>query len=199
MKKIYILLVAVILTLTLVCAAACESEELTEQINEALKKDYTSVTVNTVVKMESYTLNGVYNIRYDGDSATVEYTFDKFNTLDPNGDNSDSLISTVSGTASVVDGKIVGEDVDLNAGVLAYTGFSFKKNFLKVTNDSRTVLNAQVLNPKAFVGNNDFGGTDMTVSVICGGGILQKLAVEYTSVQGANVSVTYLFQTDSAN
>lgn len=195
MKK-RILLVSAVLVLVLVCLAACSGLDSTlTNINKFLKNDYSKVTVNVTTQTSKVTLNGVYNFSFDGDTTTVEYSYDKLNELNASGDNADSFKSTVTGTAVVENGKVTsnGDSVDLPLGELDFTGLSFKEGFFAKTTVTPTTFEADVTNPKGFVGNSDFVCSDMHVKAQFTNNSLTKIEITYVSSDYSNVTISYTF------
>lgn len=195
MKKGF-LLVSVLLALVLVCLAACTSLDSTlSNINKLLKADYSQVTVNVTTKTSKITLNGEYKFTFDGDTTTIEYSYDKLNELNASGDNADGFKSTVTGTAVVKDNKVTsnGETIDMPLGELDFTGLSFKEGFFTNATYSATTFEADVTNPKGFVGNNNFVCSDMRVKTQFTNNSMTEIVLSYVSSTYANVTISYSF------
>ena len=175
-KKFCVAAIAFALVCMLTGLVACTDASSTLKIlDEALSQNYSKVTVNVNSVKDGVELNGTYNITFQEDGAVVEYTFDKLNELDPDGDNDDGYIGKVTGTATVRDGKLVEDNVDLDEIVVEYHGFSFRQMYLD---------------------NGLFVCTDMHVDAIFGNERLIELKLTYVSEQGFDVEVTYLFTPD---
>ncbi len=194
-RKILFAAIALILLLAF-CFVGCESsDEMLGKVNNALSAEYSAVTVNVTAVKDDIELNGVYNVTFEGENATVDYSFDRLNELDVNGGNPDSYITKVTGTVHVVDGKIVENESaqDLTMGELDFTGFSFKAGFLKDVKATKSTLSATVSNPQGFLGNSEFACSDMKTEVVLFGDALSKLSLAYVSENGAQITVEYLF------
>ncbi len=196
-KKFCVAAIAFALVCMLTGLVACTDASSTLKIlDEALSQNYSKVTVNVNSVKDGVELNGTYNITFQEDGAVVEYTFDKLNELDPDGDNDDGYIGKVTGTATVRDGKLVEDNVDLDEIVVEYHGFSFRQMYLDNIKAGKSTFSADVTNPKGFVGNGLFVCTDMHVDAIFGNERLIELKLTYVSEQGFDVEVTYLFTPD---
>lgn len=192
MKKFWITVAALTLVAFLGCFAACDgSGEMLSEINDALRKGYDKLTVEVITEKDGVELNGLYNVQFNADGATVKYSYDKLNELDF-GDNADEYVTKVTGEAEIADGKIVGDE-ELDFGPIDYTGFNFKSAFFTDVKVSKLSFSAKVVNPQGFVGNVGFDGTDMYVETVLNGDALAKLMLGYVSAEGFNVTVNYLF------
>ena len=192
MKKFWITVAALTLVALLGCFAACDgSGEMLSEINDALRKGYDTLTVEVITEKDGVELNGLYNVRFNADGATVKYSYDKLNELDF-GDNADEYVTKVTGEAEIADGKIVGDE-KLDFGPIDYTGFNFKSAFFTDVKVSKLSFSAKVVNPQGFVGNVGFDGTDMYVETVLNGDALAKLLLGYVSAEGFSVTVNYLF------
>ena len=192
MKKFWITVAALTLVALLGCFAACDgSGEMLSEINDALRKGYDTLTVEVITEKDGVELNGLYNVRFNADGATVKYSYDKLNELDF-GDNADEYVTKVTGEAEIADGKIVGDE-ELDFGPIDYTGFNFKSAFFTDVKVSKLSFSAKVVNPQGFVGNVGFDGTDMYVETVLNGDALAKLLLGYVSAEGFSVTVNYLF------
>ena len=192
MKKFWITVAALTLVALLGCFAACDgSGEMLSEINDALRQGYDTLTVEVITEKDGVELNGLYNVRFNADGATVKYSYDKLNELDF-GDNADEYVTKVTGEAEIADGKIVGDE-ELDFGPIDYTGFNFKSAFFTDVKASKLSFSAKVVNPQGFVGNVGFDGTDMYVETVLNGDALAKLMIGYVSAEGFNVTVNYLF------
>ncbi|MCH5157228.1 MAG: hypothetical protein J1G02_05070 [Clostridiales bacterium] len=192
-KKIWILVIALVIALT--CLVACDSYASTLQnIQTLLKADYSVVTLNVTTVTSGITLNGNYSLSFDGDKTTVVYDFYRLNELDVNGDNADSFITRVQGTAVVQDGEIVEGDKSVNLPQeVNFNGISFKQAFFSNTTTTNAMFEADVINPQGFTGNNGFVCTDMHVKVMYSQSALTTMVITYVSERGSDVSVTYAF------
>ena len=194
MKKRIVLIA--LLVLVLVCLTACGNVENTlTAVTTLLKEDYSNVTINVTTETSNVTLQGVYSLSFDGDKTTIEYSYDKLNELDIDGNNAGSYKTTISGTA-VVQGNTVTENgvpVELPAGPLDYTGLSFKEGFFNKARVSNGSFSANVRNPKGFTGNNDFVCSNMRVEVKFTTDSLSEINITYVSANGNNVTVVYWF------
>ena len=194
MKK-RILFVAIALALLLVVLAACGNnyQATLDTIDSLLKKDYSVVEINVVTKVSGEELNGKYVFTFKDDgSVLVEYEYEEFNGLSFDGDNSSEYKKTVSGTAVVKDDVVVEGQLDLNT-VQFESKLNFKEAYLKNVTVTANKLDADVSNARAFVGNLNFTGRKMHVKVFFNKSNVSKLFIDYTSANGAEISLEYSF------
>ena len=71
--------------------------------------------------------------------------------------------------------------------------FSFKQAFFTNYTVSGGKFEAAVANVKGFTGNADLVCSNMRVTALYTDDALSKIAITYTSLNGAEVSITYLF------
>lgn len=192
-KKILLLIIALVLALTIL--AACSSYSATlDKINELLKVDYSEITIEVATTAKGYTLNGVYKFTFEGGQTTIDYSFDRLNELDVNNPNPDEFITRVTGRAVVQDGVIVEGGESLNLPATAdFNGIKFKETFFDNYSIDKNEFNADVVNVKAFIGNNSVVCNDMHVRVLYNKDSLRKITLTYTSGNGANAEITYRF------
>lgn len=193
MKK-KLLFVVIALALALLCLAACnvKGDNLQDIASALHDVKYSEVTVNVSTEKNGVKLEGEYVITFDGDSATVRYSFDKLNELNME-DNPADYITKVEGVATVQNGEIVGDNVSLENVQIDYTGFNFKSAFFSQVTRTGAQFEATVSNPQAFVGNSQFVGTNMHVTATIMSGAFSSLTVEYVSQNGAAVKAEYAF------
>ena len=196
MKKILLVSALVLVfALTLTALVACDGFfSALDDINKLIKLDYSTVTLNVTTETGEFTLNGVYTLTFDGDKTIVDYSFDRFNDLSIDGNNSDSYLTTVSGRAVVQNGKIVEGDVSVDLPQeLDFNGISFNQAFFTNTNVTGAKFEADVKDVKGFTGNADMSCSNMHVTVLYSKDALSKITITYLSEGGSNVSISYLF------
>lgn len=190
MKKVA---VAIVLALALVCLCCCTlGGDVFSQLNAAQKAEYASLAVNVTSTKGDVELTGLFNITFKDGIATVNYSFDKLNELQLDGDNPEEYKTRVIGTATVTDGKV--DDEIIQDVALDYSAFRFDKANLANISATGATLKADVVDPKAFVGNSDFAGTDMKLEVVVSNGAFTKIALSYAS-DGYAVQTVYMFTT----
>ena len=194
MKKRLVLL-AVALCLALTVFGACENyASALQDITQLLRVDYSEVSLNVTTVTNGVTMTGIYTLTFDGDATIVEYSYDRFNELNTDGNNAGEYFSKVTGVATVVDGKVVEGDSSVTLPQeIDFGGLSFKPAFFARGAVNGTSFGADVVNPRGFTGNIDMVCTDMRVTVIYTPTALSKITITYTSDAGSNVSITYLF------
>ena len=136
-------------------------------------------------------LNGSYKAVYNEDgTATVEYSYEKFNTI--GADSNGELKSTVTGTATVnADGSVIG---NLTNDGLTAVSFDLQLDEAKLSN---VAINAGIL--KADVKAADTGSVlgvalnyDVQLTVATGTNGLTSMTVAYTTASG-NVEIVTLY------
>ena len=133
-------------------------------------------------------LNGAYDVLYNEDgTATVAYSYEKFNTL---GEGSTELKSTYTGTVTVAaDGAVSG---DLGAEGLSAVSFELKLDESKL---SGVAINAGVLNATVKAEHTEavLGvalGYDVQLIVATGTTGVTSMTVSYTTANGEVEIVT---------
>ena len=196
MKK-KIVLVAAVLALVLICLTACNNIEGTlSNITKLLQEDYSVITLNVTTKTAEVTLNGTYTFTFGSGVTTVNYRYDVLNELDINGNNADEYKQTIRGTATVYDDGTMMENgsvVNLPLSEIDFTGLSFKAGFFANAKVSVDTFEADVKNPKGFIGNSDFICSKMHVRVSFDGDSLSVLKITYVSANNNEVAVSYMF------
>ena len=203
MKKKIILLFA-LLTVALLLFTACNTPNVNDlqKINDLLKVNYSKVTVVVNTKTANAELNGNFTLTTNGSATTVAYKYDRINSFEVGADGSISdvdgdFIETVEGEVVVRNGKIVdGDEVeDFPLDELNISGFSFKQAFFSKASLKGATFEADVTNPQKFTGNEAFSGSDMHVVVIRNTktDTLTSIELTYTSANGAEVKISYLF------
>ena len=193
-KKLLFALIALSLTLVLLLTACTSYSFTLEEITKLLKVDYSEVPLNVTTTTDGITLNGVYTLTFEGDKTIVDYSFDKLNDLDINGDNANGYLTTGKGSAVVENGMVVegSAAVELPQEV-DFNGLSFKPAFFENYSMTGAKFEADVKAPKAFLGNYRLECRNMHVTVLYSKDALIKIAITYVSENGSDVSITYLF------
>lgn len=193
MKK-KILFLAILLVFALIVLSACTSLSATlDEITKLLKVDYSGVTLNVETVTSEVTLTGVYNFKFNGDTATVEYTVEKLNDLSMSG-GTEGFKHTETGTAVVKNGKLVEGDTELDLPQGSYFGgLSFKPAFFKNYQITGVKFEADVINPQGFTGNQALQCSNMHIKVLHKADVLTQLIITYVAQNGSDVRIVYLF------
>jgi len=159
-------------------------------IDEAAPK---SADISVEFESTFGTLNGKYDVTYNEDgSATVDYSYERFNTFDENAERNE-VKSTYVGVATVSStGEVTG---DLN-GVASVEAVSFDINLdsskLVSATISASVLKAKVAaaNTADILGVNI--GYDVDVTITTGSGRVTYIVISYTTDMGP-VEITSIY------
>ena len=152
-------------------------------------------SADITVKFESTlgTLNGKYDVTYNDDgSATVDYSYERFNTFDENV-NRDEVKSTYTGVVTVSSAGEVEGDL---GGVASVEAVSFDINLdsSKLTTGTVTanVLKGKVsaANTEAVLGINI--GYDVDITITTGSGRVTYIVLTYTTDMGP-VEITSIY------
>lgn len=191
-KKILLLVIALFVALT--CLTACNSYASTLQdLQSLLKVRYSEVVLSTTTTTSDITLKGIYTMTFESDKTTVDYSFDRLNGLSLDGNNADRYKDTIQGCAVVQNGSVIEGDTSVELPQeLDFSGISFKQAFFKNYTISNTKFDADVAYPAGFTGGN-VECSDMHVTVLYSHTALKKIEITYTSNNGADVKITYLF------
>ena len=204
MKKRIFVIFALILV-ALLALAACDNTlggGNLQQINDALKLNYSKVQILVNTKSQSGEYNGKFTVTY-GDETTVEYEVEQANTFEIGDDGSivipdEGFLVKKSGVVVVRDGKVVEGDVDValpdETGIFV-GGLSFKQAFFTNISAQNARFEADVTDPQNFTGNASLVCQDMHVAVVrnLNSKSLTSIELTYVAGSGAEVTITYLF------
>lgn len=198
-KKILIICLVVVIALSALGLSACKDNSETEMLREisnAMLDDYAKVTLSVMTHTDKADLNAKYVINTSDDVTEISYEVERLNSFGDNGDVPSEFISVVTGTATIkndaivsVDGETLAETIILD---VADRNMTFRKSYLDITKVFDDGMSAKVINPKGFLKNDDFAGTDMTVRVVMSQSALSKITLAY-SLNGAKISLEYVF------
>ena len=152
--------------------------------------------ITVVLKATLGNLNSEYNVTYNADgTATVVYTYEKFNSFDL---DTDDYKSPYEGTVTIAADGTLSEEVGGNASVEALT-FDINLDSSKLANASVTsgVLTATVNagNTQAVLGVNL--GTDASLVVSTNANGVVSVAISYTSSAGpVEIIATYTYSAE---
>lgn len=198
-KKILTICLIAVLTLSVMCLSACKKDDATEklrQINYALLQDYSGVELQVKTKTDDIILNATYVITESGDTTNISYQVDRLTSFGNDGTIPSGYIEVVTGTATVQGGMITAIDGDeLSETIIldvADTTMSFVVSYLKDIKTTSNGLSASVINPKGFLQNDDFNGTDMTVRVVMADAYLSHIIISYNQ-DGSEIKLNYTF------
>ena len=198
-KKILIICLIAVIAVSVLCLSACNDNNAAEtlrKINTAMMYDYSNITLNVKTSTDNVDLSAKYTIKTTDDITEVSYEVERLNGFDENGNVPSEFKSTVKGTATVSDGKIIsvdGDQLDSNIVLdIVDTNMTFRLSYLQVTKASDDGISAKVVNAKGFLKNESFEGEDMTVTVTLSQSYLSKINLDY-SLNGADVKLEYVF------
>lgn len=147
--------------------------------------------ITVTFKTSLGTLNGSYDVAYNEDgTATVAYSYEKFNTL---GEGVTELKSTIAGTATVAaDGSVTG---DLGTDGLTAVSFDLKLDESKLNS---VAINAGVLNAEVKAEHTEavLGvalSYDVQLVVITGANGITSMTVSYTTTLG-DIEIVTLYK-----
>ena len=202
MKKRIFVIFALLLVASLALASCDFGGSDLQQINDALKQNYSKVQILVNTKSQSGEYNGKFTVTY-GDETRVEYEVEQANTFEIGDDGSITVpdgdfIVKKSGVVVVRDGKVVEGDVDValpdETGVFV-GGLSFKEAFFINVSNQNARFEADVVDAQNFTGNAAFVCQDMHVVVVrnLNSKSLTSIELAYFASNGAEVTITYLF------
>lgn len=198
-KRNLLILISVIIVLVLCLSACKDNTETLRKLNTMQREDYSKLSVEVTTVKDGLTLEGSYGFTVNGDKTDVTYAYDKLNGFDVSGNAvtaPEQFKSRLTGTAVVKDGAVVeinGEAIDPQLLTqLQSASFTFRQSLFANVKTTNYTFEADVVNPKEFIGDDNFGGTDVKVRI----GFRKSLdKIELTYKQnGASVSVTYKFE-----
>lgn len=198
-KKLITICLIVVLALAVICCASCKTDntvDMLRSIQAALVREYGKIelTVETVLD-DDITLTAEYEMVRANGMTEIAYAVDRLNGF--NGTTPPSEVYTrvqgravFNGSAIVsIDGQALDEYLLLDA---VYTNMSFRKSLFSSIKTTQRTFTANVAKPTEFLQDEDFAGTDMTVSVTIANGNLEGIRINYV-LDGAQVAMSYDF------
>ena len=170
-----------------------DKQTVYERLDNMADKSYASVKVSIITTTDTAQLSANYVLT----QTNVSYSIEQLNILPTDGNitgASSDFKTTLSGTAKVVNGKLVsvdGENVSLPSYSELKGNFSFdEKNFKNavVGNDS---LKADVISPSDFYGTS-VDAKEMSIEVTFSNDSLIRVTVTYKT-ENASVKTVYDF------
>lgn len=202
-KKLLTICLIVVLTLAVVCCAACDTNNHAEEmkvINSLMRKDYTTVELTVTTVTDDITLAAVYTFEQKNTITELTYEIDRLNSFNVNGNVvtvPSEYITRVTGKATFDGNKITsidGDNVDVNVLLdVVDRNMMFRVSYFSDVTASKAAFSAKVTNPKGFMQNEEFDGTNMTVKVTYTETALTSLTIKYEAANGAKVTLDYDF------
>lgn len=195
MKKFCLLLVISILLIVTLCACDLITNVTAsdmEKFNTLLDVDYDGWTLSVSTTTGDVTLNNKFVVTKETEKTTIDYTLEKLNEISIEGNN--EFKSTIRGSVTVVDGKIVsidGEEANLDVEQLDEVSMVFKLNYFKNISLNSTTLSADVTNPSGFLGY-EIDCHDMKLLAKYSDDF-DYIKINYTNTDGSSVEIKYEF------
>lgn len=202
-KKLLTIYLIVVITLAVVCCASCNTDnhaETLKVINSQMRKDYKTVDLTVSTETDGITLAAVYKFEQKDSLTEITYAIDRLNSFEVNGDEvtaPSAYINRVTGRATFDGSKITsidGDDVEENVLLnVVDRNIMFRVSYFSNVTASKVAFSAKVTNPKGFMQNEEFDGTNMTVKVVHTETALTSLTINYETANGAKVTLKYDF------
>ncbi len=194
MKKRCIILVAVLMLLTL-CLCSCANSQL-KNINNWLKENYSKITITETTTQSGDKLTSSFVVENSTENTLVTYAVEQWAKFDGTNIPAESK-KILEGSVVVKDNKVVsqtGDSVDVDVAKLVELGFNFNSKCLKNVKANKTSLSADVKNPQLFLGNVNFKCKADSMKVLVNfSKVLEKITLEYTTLDGAKISTQIVF------
>lgn len=199
MKKTIIFLITVLLLCTL-CLTACNdhSGEMRD-INLLLYNEYSKIEVKVSTVANGYNLEDNYIFETQDGKTNISYVIERLNSFEDSGDaivSPGQMTTKYEGSAVVENGVLVsvkGEAITPETlQSVSITSMSFKVPYFKNVNTPNNTFSADVIKPQAFLGNDNFDGTDMHIIVRYTQNGLHRIVLEYIGASGSEVSIVYV-------
>lgn len=197
-KKLLTICLVLVLTLSIISCAACKdnSADRLRQINAALLHEYSKIELNIVTDNDGIKLGAYYVMTTSNGITDISYEVDRLNSFDAEGAIPSEFITRVKGNATFngnaitsIDGDTAEYDVPLN---FVSSKMTFRLSFFNDLKVTPKGITANVINPQGFWNDNEFAGTDMTVSVVLNESDLSHITIGY-KLDGATVQMEYAF------
>ncbi len=186
-KNVKIIISVLLLVFVLLTATACDSEV---DIGKLLEKDYNSLQVVVQTTQDMGTLTNTYKVSKVDGGNKVEYTCQKFATIDGY-DIPDNRIESATGYIVVengTQGAPVGDAPIGNIPQSTAVKLDLNKENMKDIVESEGKLSAKIVDASVFFKNTvDF--TDVAVEIEYNADAISKIVISYKS-GSAQVSIT---------
>lgn len=189
MKKTLVLIVLVISIFSL---CACAGGGSFTDIDNMAKQNYTVVerTIKTTASGE--TLTSHFTVR-GTDEVKIDYSVEQINKIDISNMPNDYK-TTKTGSVKLNGTQITeqtGDEIDVNFVAMAKLNLNFVKEYFTQVRWSKNKMTANVSNIEGFLGAN-VQCSWMKVEADYSS-VLKEVTVEYLTVNGAEVQITYAF------
>jgi len=171
MKKILIFVMIISIASAVLCFSSCKTDERYQMLEEMTKLQYKQIVMEVSSKAE-VELSAKFTSDFDGEKTTLNYTYDrvaKAELVDGVYVIPDTYIETLTGNATVKDGKIIsqnGDAIDVELEKLSKAGFSFNALYFENASLGGDTFSADVINPKGFTGNASLRCMNMKVKIV---------------------------------
>lgn len=197
-KKLLTICLVMVVVLSAICFVGCKDDtaDKLRTVSMAMSREYSKIELNVATHSDEVDLNAKYVITKSNDVTNITYEADRLNGFDVNGNVPSEFKTTVKGSAVFdgsgivsVDGEPLDEQILLD---VKDTAMTFRMSYLAKIKVTQNGLSANVVNPKGFLNNNEFAGTDMTVNVTLSQSYLSSVVITY-ALNGATVTLNYTF------
>ena len=181
------------------CLGACKPTEPVFQnpdeydvLNTMLNANYSHIEITlTETVDEDTSLTSIYSIAYSETEITVEYSVEKFNTIELDKPTTE-LKTTLTGVAIIVGSfiSVMGDDVGIDADI-ARVGLTFKKAYFENDILSDDSFHADVKNVSGFWGSQ-VTCSNMKIATNFGEAF-NDINIQYLSESGNKVEIKYIF------
>ena len=195
MKKQFFALAAV--GIAACCLGACKNADDNSEydaLNTMLKASYSEIEITvTDTFAAGDVLESKFVITYAERSITVDYTVEQFVEISLDWPTSTGAKQTFSGSAVIVGEAVAvkGDQIDYDFVKLAHPSYNFQKKYFKNAQLTANYMQADVDNPKGFMGNK-ITCSKMKVSA----NFLEafsQLEISYISSAGNQINYKYAF------
>lgn len=214
MKKFSVVIILLIFILAL-ALASCKTISTYDMLDGMAKQQYSRVELEVTTKSYS-TLKAKFTAVTNGDKTTISYSYDKVASIE-NVDGEyvipEDYIVTLKGSVEVADGEVIsqnGEATSVPIEQISKIGLNFKEAYFDNVQVKNNEFKANVINPKAFTGDNNLHCINMQVTVtyvtngeytqnngasleVKIGDYLSAIEITYTTDTDAEVTMTYSF------
>lgn len=202
-KKIITVCLIVVLSLAVVCCAACVKNDHTEEmrlINTLLGREYREIEINVTTTLDTIVLKGKYDIEKDENKTNLAYEVDRLNSFDTSNGSLNApneIISHLSGSAVFENKRIVsidGDEIsDSELFEIVEMNMAFRAPYFSDVTVNPNSLYAKVTNPKGFMQDKAFDGSNMDVKVVFNKTAIALIVINYTTSNNTTVKLEYAF------
>lgn len=197
MKKIFSVVILVVLYLSLCGCFDTTDKTIYDDFNQMSRVSYTDYSISIKRVADGETLSSSYKIRTEGGVSKIEYSYEVLNPIEEVDGNfivPEEYKSTKNGSVTVQNGKIVemnGEELNVDITEIDGIALKFAESYFDDISDKDNCFTAKVKNVDKFLGKH-VDCLNMTVEIEYTESQFKKVKISYMA-NDASIETEYLF------